>query len=50
MSLIIMKKVVTQYVKRGIPKHANAKEFLARRVPCNFLIQLTSMKFGVESV
>lgn len=29
MSLMIMKKAMTQYVKGGIPKHANAKEFLA---------------------
>lgn len=29
LSLIIMKKAMTQYVKGGIPKHVNAKEFLA---------------------
>ncbi|KAM2628345.1 hypothetical protein TB2_001696 [Malus domestica] len=61
MSIMIMKKAMAQSVKGGIPKHTNAKVFLAaigekyiesgKAETGTFLTQLTSMKFdGVGSV
>ncbi|CAN6710655.1 unnamed protein product [Malus baccata var. baccata] len=61
MSMMIMKKAMAQSVKGGIPKHTNAKGFLAaigekfkeseKAETGTFLTQLTSMKFdGVGSV
>ena len=61
MSLMIMRKAMTQSVKGGIPKLENANEFFAavgekfkesgKAETGTFLTQLTSMKFdGVGSV
>ncbi|CAN6704262.1 unnamed protein product [Malus baccata var. baccata] len=61
MSMLIMKKAMTQSVKGGILKHTNAQAFLAaigekfkeseKTETSTFLTQLTSMKFdGVGSV
>ncbi|XP_070681652.1 uncharacterized protein [Malus domestica] len=60
-SIMIMKKAMAQSVKGGIPKHTNAKAFLAaigekyiesgKAETGTFLTQLTSIKFdGVGSV